>query len=117
MMNLTPRSPGRRKNPRDLMRISTHIPKEHYEILSEISMDEDLSMAQVIRRAVELYLVSQKDVLGIDDSDMALAAHLSETRSKKAIILNHAEKFHNFNNKDSDVDANSIFEDLNPDAF
>ena len=50
-------------------------------------------------------------------SDMALAAHLSETRSRKAIILNHAEKFHNFNNKDFDTDANSIFEELNPDAF
>lgn len=115
-MSIVKRPTGRPKNPRDLIRISTHIPKDHYDLLIDISQDEDLSMAQVIRRSIELYLVSQRDVLGIGDSDIALAAHLSETRSRKAIVLSHADKL-NIYNPNASQDVDSIFQELNPDAF
>lgn len=111
---------GRPKSPRDLIRISAHIPMDHYDLLRSISEEEDLSVAQIFRRAVELYLISQKDVLGIDDGDISYAKHISETRSKKAIFINHSEKFLEMANKDSgksNIDALEIFEELNPAAF
>lgn len=110
------RGPGRPKNTRELVRMSVHIPKQHYGVLVSLAEEEDLSVAQIVRRALELYLVSQKDVLGIDDSDISYSAHLTETRSKRAIIVSHAEKFYALNNVSLD-DGSSIFEDLNPAAF
>lgn len=117
---------GRPRNKRDLIRISTHIPKEHHELLLQISDEEDLSAAQVIRRAIELYLLSQQDVLGINESEMTIAKHISETRSKKAQLISHVNKFDSirrnmeldpFENDLLDVSADSLFQELNPDAF
>lgn len=107
---------GRPPNKRNLIRISTHIPKDHHDLLKEISIDEDLSTGQIIRRAIELYLLSQKDVLNIMGSDLAMASHISETRSKKAMIFNHSEKLVGAYKNNEDV-AMEIFEELNPVAF
>lgn len=112
----TNRKVGKPKNPRDLTRMSIHVPKQHYGILVSLAEEEDLSVAQIVRRAIELYLVSQKDVLGITDSEIAYASHLAETRSKKAIVISHADKFYAMHNPIIE-DASSIFEDLNPEAF
>lgn len=120
------RNRGRQKNKRDLIRISTHIPKEHHELLLQISDEEDLSTAQIIRRAIELYLLSQKDVLGIDESEMTIAKHISETRSKRAQLISHTKKFDNIRREIEmdpfqidllDASADSLFQELNPDAF
>lgn len=106
---------GRPKNKRDLIRISTHIPKDHYHLIISISDEEDLSMGQIIRRAIELYLVSQREVLNLEESEIAMANHLTETRSKRAITINHV--INSASDQDSNEDSSSIFEELNPDAF
>lgn len=115
---------GRPKNKRDLIRISTHIPYAHHSLLKEISDEEDLSMGQVFRRAVEMYLISQKDVLGIEENDLAMAKHISETRSKKAQLINQTLKFEEIRNNMNLEDnfdflesGTEIFEELNPAAF
>ena len=112
---MTYKNRGRPKNERDLVRISTHIPRSHYELIKDISIDEDLSTGQIIRRALELYLISQRDVLNITDSDLTMATHLTETRSRKAIKLTHIDRLLPTSSESND--ALSIFEDLNPDAF
>lgn len=112
---MTNQNRGRPKNERDLVRISTHIPRSHYELLREISVDEDLSTGQIIRRALELYLISQRDVLNITDSDLTIATHLTETRSRKAIKLSHIDRLQPHSSEPED--ALAIFEELNPDAF
>jgi len=96
------------------MRVSLHLPKDHYELLSSISNNEDLSIAQIVRRAIELYLVTQFDVLGISESDLALASHVSETRSKKAAIVTRAATLER---KYCDNSVEELFKDLNPMAF
>ncbi|MFM6214515.1 hypothetical protein [Planktothrix sp.] len=105
---------GRPKNKRDLMRVSLHLPKDHYQLMAKIGEEEDLSVAQMVRRAVELYLVTQFDMLGISESDLALASHVSETRSKRATIVTRATSLERMY---SDNTVEELFKDLNPAAF
>jgi len=102
---------GRPKNKRDLIRFSSHIPKDQYHLLKCIGEEEDLSIAQIVRRAIELYLVSQKEVLSIDESELAMANHISETRSLKAMRLNQLTQDRD---EENPID---LFKDLNPEAF
>jgi len=101
---------GRPRHKRDLIRISTHIPKRVYDLLKDISEEEDLSLAQIIRRAIDMYLFSQENLLNIEESDLELANYESETRTKKALLLNQTRIFDRDINQES-----SLFEELNPD--
>lgn len=103
---------GRPQHKRDLIRISTHIPKKVHDMLKDISEEEDLSLAQIIRRAIDMYLFSQGDLLNIEESDLELVNYESETRTKKALLLNQTQMFDRDMNQQS-----SLFQELNPDAF
>jgi len=116
MANNYSRKKGRPKNKRDLIRISSHIPKHHYDLMKMIVDEDDLSMAQVLRRAIELYLCTQKDVLGIEDSEIAMANHISEDRTNKALILHYKDNLPK-SPFDKSNSADELFEELNPDAF
>jgi hypothetical protein len=103
-------------NSKPFKRMVVQVPYCHYEILEGISLEEDMSISQLVRRAIELYLVTQKDVLSIPESEIALTAHLAETRSKKAMVITHAEKFFTLHS-DSNKSDLSLFEELNPEAY
>lgn len=83
--------------------------QDKYQTISE---EEDLSLAQIIRRAVDMYLFSQGDLLNIKESDLELVNYESETRTKKALLLNQTQMFDRDMNQQS-----SLFQELNPDAF
>lgn len=111
---------GRTKSIKDLKRISLHLPLLHIKVLKRISEGEDLTVAQIIRRAVELYLGTQKHYMEYNYNDLELDAHLSETRTKKAIFLSHVDELDKQKSKASGVSGevfDDIFEELNPDAF
>lgn len=114
---------GRPKNKRDLIRFSFHIPKEQYELLTEFSEEEDMSMAQIVRRAVDMYITTQSNMFNLDDNNITIAQHLKETRSKRAQLVNYISAVQ----EETDVDpsdnlkfeeeAELIFRELNPDGF
>lgn len=110
---------GRPTHPKDLVRISLHVPRAHYRLLKALSAEEDLSVAQIVRRAIELYLTSQSELLNFEDIESDLLNHVAETRSKKAILLNHTNQFSKNKDDNSLKEKNDedIFSDLNPDAF
>jgi UTP-glucose-1-phosphate uridylyltransferase len=75
---------------KDLIRVSFHISLEQYNLIATIADEEDLCFSQVVRRALEMYLVTQKDILGIGDSDLAQAKFIGETRTKRALLMSNA---------------------------
>ena len=111
---------GRTKSVKIFSRISLHLPLAHIKVLRNISQEEDLTVSQIIRRAVELYLTTQKHYIDFDYNNLELDTHLSETRTKKAIFLSHAEGLDKQRNNNSNIQGevfDDIFEQLNPDAF
>lgn len=112
------------RDPKDLVRISLHIPRKHYNLLKSMKAREDLSLSQIIRRALDLYLLSQRQVLDLEEEEIQeieMTSSLSESRTKKAILLNQRETLRHMNrNNDSygeEESANDLFQDLNPEAF
>ena len=111
---------GKTKSVKALKRVSLHLPLVHLKVLKDISQDEDLTISQIIRRAVELYLTTQKHYIDFNFDELELDAHLSETRTKKAIFLAHADGIEKakYNNTNLQGDTfEDIFEELYPDAF
>lgn len=109
------------KSNKCLTRISLHIPDPHLKALKRISQDEDLNVSQIIRRALELYLSTQRQYIDLQDDELQLDAHLSETRTKKALMLSHIDYLEKakkgFKDEGSLFDNDDLFEELNPDAF
>lgn len=111
---------GRVKSAKTFSRISLHLPLNHIKVLKNISQDEDLTVSQIIRRAVELYLATQKHYIDFNYNDLELDTHLSETRTKKAIFLSHIDGIEKQKSNNSSIQGevfDDIFEDLNPEAF
>jgi hypothetical protein len=111
---------GRTKSVKIFSRISLHLPLVHIKVLRNISQEEDLTVSQIIRRAVELYLATQKHFIDFNYNDLELDTHLSETRTKRAIFLSHADGIDKQKNNNSNIQGevfDDIFEELNPDAF
>ena len=109
---------GRTKSTKTLSRISLHLPVVHINVLKNISQEDDLTVSQIIRRAVELYLATQKHYIDFNYNDMELDTHLSETRTKKAIFLSHVDNLEKQKDNFSGEELfDDLFEELNPDAF
>lgn len=111
---------GRNKSTKLFSRVSLHLPLVHIKVLKNISQEEDLTVSQIIRRAVELYLGTQKHYIDFNYNDLELDTHLAETRTKKAIFLSHADGIEKQKNGNSNIEGvvfDDIFEELNPDAF
>jgi len=111
---------GRTKSVKLFSRVSLHLPVAHIKVLKNISQEEDLTVSQIIRRAVELYLGTQKHYIDFNYNDLELDTHLAETRTKKAIFLSHVDSIDKQKSSNTNIQGevfDDIFEELNPDAF
>lgn len=114
----------KQKDPKDLVRISLHIPRKHHEILKSMRRKEDLNIAQIVRRALDLYLLSQRQVIDLEDEELQeieMSSSLAENRTKKAILLSQRDTLKRINEENQSYHeedlAQDLFHDLNPDAF
>lgn len=118
------RERGRPRHNSDLVQLNVLIPKEHRLLLQYVAEQEDLSLNQITRRAIQQYLVVNLDVLGIESEDIGVAlmrdGKSKETRTNRALYNSVEENRNNLPRLDlpaasANIDENSLFEDLNPD--